>query len=64
MNNEMFHFLAPQLKEKLVEILYGAPQWEIPQGWFTSCSIVSIYSTTMTNEMFPLLAPQLQENDW
>ena len=48
----------------MVEILYGAPQWEIPQYWFISCSIVSRYSTTMTNEMFPSLAPQLQEKQW
>ena len=48
----------------MVEKLYGAFQWEIPQAWFISCSIVSRYSTTMTNEMFPFLATQLQENDW
>ena len=48
----------------MVEMLYGAPQWEIPQYCFPPCSIVSIYSTTMTNEMFPFLAPQLQEKPW
>ena len=48
----------------MVEMLYGAPQWEIPQAWFVSCSIVSTYSTTMTKLMFPLLAPQLQEKQW
>ena len=45
----------------MVEMLYGAPQWEIFQAWFLSCSIVSTYSTTMTKLMLPLLAPQLQE---
>ena len=45
----------------MVEMLYGAPQGDILQGWFISCSIVSRYSTTMTNEMCPLLTPQLKE---
>ena len=45
----------------MVDMLYGAPQWEISQAWFLSCSIVSTYFTTMTKLMFPLLAPQLQE---
>ena len=44
-------------------MLYGAPQCEISQSWFVSCSIVSTYSTTMTKLMFPLLAPQLQEKN-
>ena len=48
----------------MVDMIYGAPQWEIPQAWFISCSIVSTYSTTMTKLMFPLLAPQLQEKQW
>ena len=48
----------------MVEMLYGTPQWEIPQAWFVSCSIVSTYSTTITKLMFPLLAPQLQEKQW
>ena len=48
----------------MVEMVYGAPQWEIPQYWFVSCSIVSTYSTTMTKLMLPLLAPQLQEKQW
>ena len=51
-------------RKTIVEMLYGAPQWEIPQAWFLSCSIVSTYSTTMTKLMFPLLAPQLQEKEW
>ena len=51
-------------RNTMVEMLYGAPQWEIPQSWFVSCSIVSIYSTTMTKLMFPFLAPQLQEKQW
>ena len=45
----------------MVEMLYGAPQWEIPTALFISFSIVSTYSTTMTKLMFPLLASQLQE---
>ena len=48
-------------RKTMVEMLYGAPQWEILQAWFLSCSIVSTYSTTMTKLMLPLLAPQLQE---
>ena len=48
----------------MVEMLYGAPQWEIPQDWFVSCSIVSTYSSTMTKLMLPLLDPQLQEKKW
>ena len=28
----------------MVEMLYGAPQWEIHQAWFVSFSIVSKYS--------------------
>ena len=48
----------------MVEILYEAPQWEIPQAWFLSCSFVSTYSTTMNKLMLPLLAPQLQERQW
>ena len=48
----------------MVEMLYGAPQWEISQAWFISFSIVSTYSTTMTKLMLPLLAPQLQEKQW
>ena len=48
----------------MVEMLYSAPQWEIPQDWFVSCSIVSTYSITMTKLMFPLLSPQLQEKKW
>ena len=48
----------------IVDMLYGAPQWEIPQAWFVSCSIVSTYSTTMTKLMFPFLSPQLQEKQW
>ena len=26
-------------RKTMVEMLYGAPQWEIPQAWFLSCSI-------------------------
>ena len=52
------------VRKLMVEKLYGAPQWEIPQAWFLSFSIVSTYSTTMTKLMFPLLAPQLQEKQW
>ena len=52
------------VRKTMREMLYGAPQWEIPQAWFVSCSIVSTYSTTMTKLMFPLLAPQLQEKQW
>ena len=48
----------------MVEMLYGAPQWKIPQAWFVSYLIVSTYSTTMTMLMFPLLDPQLQEKKW
>ena len=51
----------------MVEMLYGAPQWKIPQAWFVSCvscSIVSTHSTTMTKLMLALLAPQLQEKQW
>ena len=51
-------------RKTMAEMLYGAPQWEIPQAWFLSCSIVSTYSTTMTKLMFPLLAPQLQDKQW
>ena len=36
-------------------MIYGAPEWEIPQAWFISYTIVSRYSTTMTNEIFPLM---------
>ena len=50
-------------RKTMVEMLYGAPQWEIPQDWFVSCSIMSTYSTTMSKETFPLLDPQLQENN-
>ena len=28
-------------RKAMVEMLYGAPQWEIIQYWFFSCSIVS-----------------------
>ena len=48
-------------------MLYGAPQWEIPQAWFLSCEIVSTYSWARGNigkNTFPLLAPQLQEKQW
>ena len=51
-------------RKKMVEMLYGAPQWEILQTWFLSCSIVSTYSTTVTKLMLPFLAPQLQEKQW
>ena len=51
-------------RKTMVEILYGAPKWDIPQAWFISCSIMSTYSTTMTKLMLPLLAPQLQEKKW
>ena len=47
-------------RKTMVEMLYGAPQWEIPQDWFFSSSIVSTYSTKMTKLMLSLLAPQLQ----
>ena len=58
-------FASSSIARKLmVEKLYGAPQWEIPEAWFLSFSIVSTYSTTMTKLMFPLLAPQLQEKQW
>ena len=50
-------------RKTMVEMLYGAPQWEIPQAWFVSSSIVSTYSITMTKLMFPLLDPQLQETN-
>ena len=45
-------------------MLYGAPQWQILQAWFTSCSSVSTFSTIMTKLKLPLLAPQLQEKQW
>ena len=48
-------------RKTMVEMVYGAPQWEIPQYLFVSFSIVSTYSTAMTKLMFPLLTPQLQE---
>ena len=51
-------------RKKMVDILYGAPQWEIPQYWFLSFSTMYTYSTTMTKLMLPLLAPQLQEKQW
>ena len=51
-------------RKTMVEMLYGAPQWDIPQAWFLSFSIVSTYSSTTTKLMFPLLAPQLQEKQW
>ena len=39
-------FASPSIAIKtMVETLYGAPQWEIPQAWFLSCSIVSRYSS-------------------
>ena len=47
----------------MVEMLYGAPQWEILQTWFLSCSIVSAYSTIVTKLILPFLAPQLQEKN-
>ena len=61
---EMLPFLAPQMQEKKVEMVNGCLQWETPQAWFLSCSIVSPYSTTMTKLMFPLLDPQFQEKQW
>ena len=48
-------------RKTMVDMLYGAPQWEIPQSWFGSCSIVSTYSTTMTKLMFPFRSHQLQQ---
>ena len=51
-------------RKTMVEMLYGAPQWEILQAWFLPCTIVSTYSTTMTKLMLLLLAPQLQEKQW
>ena len=30
-------------RKTMVEILYGAPQWEIPQAWFLSYSINSLF---------------------
>ena len=48
----------------MVEMLQGAPQWDVPQAWCLSFSIVSRYSTTITKLMFPFLAPQLQEKQW
>ena len=42
-------------RKTMVDMLYGAPQWKIPQAWFLSFSIVSTYSTTMTNEIFYLM---------
>ena len=51
-------------RNTMVEMLYGDPQWKIPQDWFLSCLIVSTYSTIMIKLMFPLLATQLQEKQW
>ena len=51
-------------RKKMVEMLYVAPQWEIHQAWFLSCSMVSTYSTIMTKLMFHFIAPQLQEKKW
>ena len=51
-------------RKTMVEMLYGAPQWDIPQSWFISWSILSTYSSTLTKLMFPLLYPQLQEKQW
>ena len=46
------YFASSSIARKImVEMLYSAPQWEIPQAWFLSTSIVSTYSTTMTNLM-------------
>ena len=28
------------VRKTMVEMLYGAPQWETPQAWFLSCSNV------------------------
>ena len=30
-------------RKTMVEMLYGAPQWEIPQAWFLHCSINSFF---------------------
>ena len=39
-------FASSSIARKImVEMLYGAPQWETPQAWFLSCSIVSRYSS-------------------
>ena len=36
-------FASSSIARKTMEILYVGPQWEIPQYWFLSFSIVSIY---------------------
>ena len=51
-------------RKSMVEMLYGSPQCNFPQYWFLYCSIVSMYSTTMTKLMFPLISPQFQEKQW
>ena len=51
------------VRKTTVDILYGSPQWDIPQAWFLSYSTTSTYYTTMTKLMFPFLSPQLQENN-
>ena len=40
-------------RKTMMEILYGAPQWEILQYWFVSYSIVSRYSTQLPMKYFP-----------
>ena len=50
-------------RKTMVEMLYGASQWDILQVWFISCSIVSRYSTTMTNEIFPLMVLNCNKNN-
>ena len=60
----LFNGRLPKLGLFIAQLCLDTLQWEIPQAWFLSCSIVSTYSTTMTKLMFPLLAPQLQKKQW
>ena len=39
-------------RKTMVEMLYGAPQWEIHQVWYFSCSIVSRYSPQLSTKYF------------
>ena len=58
----LFNGRLPKVGFFIAQLCLDTLQWEIPQAWFISCSIVSTYSTTMTKLMLPLLAPQLQES--
>ena len=58
-----FLWFSSIARKKMVEMLYGAPQWEILQGFFLSLSILSRYSTTMKNEIFPLMLLNYKNNN-